>query len=86
MAAYSATKSAVVRLTESMAAELKASNIKVNAVLPGTIDTPENRAAMPDADFDSWVSPEAIADVIVFLASDASRGMTGAALPVYGRG
>ncbi len=86
VAAYSATKSAVVRLTESMAAELKASNIKVNAVLPGTIDTPENRAAMPDADFDSWVSPEAIADVIVFLASDASRGMTGAALPVYGRG
>jgi NAD(P)-dependent dehydrogenase (short-subunit alcohol dehydrogenase family) len=86
VAAYSATKSAVVRLTESLAAEVRASSVNVNAVLPGTIDTPENRRAMPDADFDSWVSPEAIADVIVFLASDAARGITGATLPIYGRG
>lgn len=85
-AAYSATKSAVVRLTESMAAELEVSGIAVNCVLPSTIDTPQNRKAMPDADFNTWVAPDAIAEVIVFLASDAARGITGAAVPVYGGG
>jgi NAD(P)-dependent dehydrogenase (short-subunit alcohol dehydrogenase family) len=85
MAAYSASKSAVIRLTESMAAELRDSGINVNCILPGTIDTPQNREAMPDADHSRWVKPEALADVILFLASDAARDVHGAALPVYGR-
>jgi NAD(P)-dependent dehydrogenase (short-subunit alcohol dehydrogenase family) len=84
-AVYSAAKSAVIRLTESMAQELKFDGINVNCVLPGTIDTPQNRAAMPDADFSRWVDPDAIADVILFLASDAARGITGASIPVYGK-
>ncbi len=86
VAAYSASKAAVMRLTESLAAEVKDSNITVNSVLPGTIDTPQNRSAMPKADFSRWVAPEAIADVIAFLASDGARAITGAAIPVYGRG
>jgi NAD(P)-dependent dehydrogenase (short-subunit alcohol dehydrogenase family) len=85
-AAYSASKSAVVRLTEAMAAELKTGNIRVNCILPGTIDTPQNRKAIPHGDFSKWVAPEAIADVILFLISNASRGINGAALPVYGMG
>ena len=85
-AAYSASKSAVLRLTESLSAELKASDINVNCIMPSVIDTPQNRAAMPDADFSKWVVPEAIADVIAFLASDASRAINGAAIPVYGKG
>jgi NAD(P)-dependent dehydrogenase (short-subunit alcohol dehydrogenase family) len=85
LAAYSASKSAVLRLTESLAAELKASDINVNCILPSIIDTPQNRAAMPNADFNKWVAPEAIADVIAFLASDAARAVTGAAVPVYGK-
>ncbi len=85
MAAYTAAKSAVIRLTESMAAELKTGGINVNCILPGTIDTPQNRAEMPDANFSRWVSPEALADVILFLASDAARAIHGAALPVYGQ-
>ncbi len=84
--AYSASKSAVLRLTESMAAELKNSNINVNCILPGTIDTPQNRKAIPHGDFSKWVAPEALADVILFLVSDAARAIQGAALPVYGRG
>lgn len=84
MGAYSAAKAAVVRLTESMAAELKSSHIQVNSVLPGTIDTPDNRQAMPNADFDQWVKPEQIAQAILFLSSPASDAVTGAALPVYG--
>ncbi len=86
MAAYSAAKSAVIRLTESMSAELKKSGINVNCVLPGTIDTPQNRQAMPKADYSRWVEPEAIADVILFLASDAARAVHGAGIPVYGKG
>jgi NAD(P)-dependent dehydrogenase (short-subunit alcohol dehydrogenase family) len=84
--AYSASKSAVLRLTESMAAELKNSNINVNCIMPGTIDTPQNRKAIPNGDFSKWVAPEAIADVILFLISDAARAINGAAVPVYGRG
>ena len=84
MAAYSASKAAVVRLTESLAAELKGDGINVNCVLPGTMDTPQNRQDRPDADFGSWVSPEAVADVILFLASDAARAVHGAAVSVYG--
>jgi NAD(P)-dependent dehydrogenase (short-subunit alcohol dehydrogenase family) len=84
-AAYSISKSAVVRLVESMAAELKHQGINVNCVLPGTIDTPQNREAMPRADHGRWVPPEAIADVVLFLASEAARAVNGAAIPVYGR-
>ena len=86
MAAYSVSKSGVVRLTESMAAELKKDGINVNCVLPGTIDTPQNRKAMPKANHSRWVKPEAIAAVILFLASDAARAVQGAAIPVYGKG
>ena len=82
--AYAAAKGAVLRLTESMAAELKASNIQVNCVLPGTIDTPQNRTAMPNANFDQWVKPEQIAQAIMFLSSSAADAITGAALPVSG--
>src|SRR5258706_8777815 len=84
-AAYSASKSAVLRLTESLSAELKASDINVNCIMPNVIDTPQNRVAMPKADFSTWVEPAAIADVIAFLASDASRAINGAAVPVYGK-
>ena len=83
--AYSVSKGAVVRLVETLAAELRHKGINANCVLPGTIDTPQNRAEMPDADFSKWVAPEAIADVILFLASDAARAVNGAAVPVYGR-
>jgi NAD(P)-dependent dehydrogenase (short-subunit alcohol dehydrogenase family) len=86
MAAYSVSKSAVIRLTESMAAELKKDGINVNCILPSTIDTPQNRQAMPDANYSRWVKPEAIADVILFLASAAARAIQGAAIPVYGQG
>jgi NAD(P)-dependent dehydrogenase (short-subunit alcohol dehydrogenase family) len=86
VAAYSAAKSAVVRLTESLSAEVKRKGIHVNCVLPGTIDTPQNRESMPDAKHNRWVAPEAIADVILFLASDAARAIHGASIPVYGTG
>ncbi len=85
-AAYSAAKSALLRMTESLAAELRGTGVTVNCVLPSTIDTPQNRAAMPKADPARWVKPEAIADVILFLASDAARAVHGAAIPVYGAG
>jgi NAD(P)-dependent dehydrogenase (short-subunit alcohol dehydrogenase family) len=84
-AAYSVSKTAIVRMTESMAGELKDQGLNVNCVMPGLIDTPQNRSAMPNADFSKWVSPEAIADVILFLASDGARAINGAAIPVYGR-
>ncbi len=83
--AYSASKSAVLRLAESMAAELKASDINVNCIMPSTIDTPQNRKALPNADFSKWVAPEAISDVVLFLISDAARAINGVALPVYGK-
>jgi len=84
MGAYVATKSAVIRLTETMAAELREKNINVNCVLPTIIDTPENRASMPQADPRRWVAPQDLAAVILFLASDASRAIHGAAIPVTG--
>lgn len=84
MAAYTASKSAVIRLTESMALELRDQGINVNCILPSIIDTPANRADMPKADFSRWVAPDALADVILFLASDASRAVHGAAIPVPG--
>jgi NAD(P)-dependent dehydrogenase (short-subunit alcohol dehydrogenase family) len=82
MGAYCAAKSTVIRLTESMAAELREKNINVNCVLPTIIDTPENRAAMPKADYSRWVAPADLANVIMFLASDAARAVHGAAVPV----
>jgi NAD(P)-dependent dehydrogenase (short-subunit alcohol dehydrogenase family) len=82
MGAYAASKAGVHRLTEALAAELAGSNITVNAVLPGIIDTPTNRADMPDADTNQWVQPSAIADVILFLGSTAARSISGALIPV----
>ena len=85
MGAYAASKSGVARLTEALAEELKDRAITVNAVLPSIIDTPPNRADMPKADFDRWVKPEQLADVIVFLLSPQARAITGALIPVSGR-
>jgi NAD(P)-dependent dehydrogenase (short-subunit alcohol dehydrogenase family) len=85
MGAYSASKSALIRLTESMSDELKDSNINVNCVLPSIIDTADNRSAMPDADSSRWVGADALADVIAFLGSDAARAIHGSAIPVMGR-
>jgi len=82
MGAYAASKSGVHRLTEALAEEVSGQGITVNAILPSMIDTPTNRADMPDADFSQWVKPVAIADVILFLASDAARSVTGALIPV----
>jgi 3-oxoacyl-[acyl-carrier protein] reductase len=84
MGAYAASKAGVHRLTEALAAEWKG-KITVNAVLPSTIDTPANRASMPKADFGKWVTPEELANVILFLASSAASAITGALLPVSGR-
>lgn len=84
MGAYCATKSAVIRLTEAMAAELRDKGVNVNCVLPTVIDTPENRAAMPEADPGNWVAPEDLASVVLFLASKAARAIHGAAVPVTG--
>jgi len=84
MGAYAASKSATIRLTETMAAELRDKGINVNCVMPSIIDTPQNRAAMPDADPGRWVTPAAVAEVILFLASDAARAIHGAAVPVVG--
>jgi NAD(P)-dependent dehydrogenase (short-subunit alcohol dehydrogenase family) len=84
MGAYCASKSAVVRITEAMAAELREKNINVNCVLPTVIDTPENRAAMPKADPARWVAPADLANVLVFLASEGARAIHGAAIPVSG--
>ena len=84
MGAYSASKSAVIRLTESMSAELRDKGINVNCVLPSIIDTPQNRADMPKVDPRRWVAPEALAAVVLFLASDAARAIHGAAIPVNG--
>jgi NAD(P)-dependent dehydrogenase (short-subunit alcohol dehydrogenase family) len=82
---YAASKSAVHRLTESLAAELKLKGVTVNAVLPSIIDTPLNRRDMPKADFDRWVAPADLAAVMLFLASDEARAVTGALIPVAGR-
>lgn len=84
MGAYAASKAGVHRLTESLAEELKG-RVTVNAVLPSIIDTPTNRADMPDADFAAWVTPDEVAQAILWLASDAASGVTGALLPVSGR-
>jgi NAD(P)-dependent dehydrogenase (short-subunit alcohol dehydrogenase family) len=84
MGPYAASKAGVHRLTEALAAEHKG-KITVNAVLPSVIDTAANRASMPKADISKWVTPKELADVILFLASDAASAITGALLPVAGR-
>ena len=84
MGAYTASKAAVLRLTESMAQELRANNINVNCVLPSLIDTPRNRQDMPGADYSQWVTPAQIASVIGFLASPDAGAVHGAGIPVDG--
>jgi NAD(P)-dependent dehydrogenase (short-subunit alcohol dehydrogenase family) len=84
-AAYAASKSAVVTLARTVAAEVLEHGVRVNAILPSTLDTPANRAAMPKADPSRWVSLDSAAGVVAFLLSDAARDISGAALPVYGR-
>lgn len=83
-AAYAASKAAVLRLTESIAAEHRKDRITANCILPGTIDTPQNRAAMPDTKADAWITPAAIAELIAFLLSPAGALVTGAAIPATG--
>jgi len=85
MGAYAASKAGVIKLTEALAEETKARGITVNAVLPSIIDTAANRADIPNGKFDTWVRPEQIADLIVFLLSDRASAITGAAIPIVGR-
>jgi NAD(P)-dependent dehydrogenase (short-subunit alcohol dehydrogenase family) len=84
--AYSASKAALVSLIRTVAAENKDAGITANVILPGTIDTPANRKDMPGADTSQWVQPASVASLIVWLAGDAGKDVTGAAIPVYGRG
>lgn len=83
--AYAASKAALLALVRSIAVEYKPYGITANAIVPGTIDTPANRAAMPRADFSTWVDPRRIAEVALWLVSDAAAAVTGAWIPVYGR-
>jgi NAD(P)-dependent dehydrogenase (short-subunit alcohol dehydrogenase family) len=85
MAPYCISKSAVVTLTESLAAEHKSNDININCVLPGTIDTPTNRNDMPNADFSTWVPTEDIANAMLYLSSELSASINGAIVPVYGK-
>jgi len=84
-AAYAVSKAALVALVKNVAAEGQKFGVTANVVLPSTIDTPANRAAMPKADFSRWVAPEAIAKLLVFLTSDAAADTSGAVIPIYGR-
>lgn len=84
--AYSASKAALVSLIRTVARENKDAGITANVILPGTMDTPANRQAMPGADVSQWVQPSSVASLIVWLAGDAGKDVTGASIPVYGRG
>jgi NAD(P)-dependent dehydrogenase (short-subunit alcohol dehydrogenase family) len=83
--AYSASKAAMLSLIRTAAVENKDAGLTANVILPGTIDTPANRKAMPNADLSKWVRPAAIASLITWLASDAGRDVNGAVIPLYGR-
>lgn len=83
-AAYAASKSGIIRLVESLSEEVKSKGINVNCIMPSIIDTKENRAAMPSADYSKWVTPSDIARIMLFLASNDARPINGAAIPVYG--
>jgi len=83
-AAYSASKAAVIRLTESVSEEVKSKGVNVNCVLPGTLDTPQNRVATPDANFSHWIRLESLSGVVLFLCSEAARDIHGASIPVFG--
>ncbi len=85
LAAYAVSKAALVALVKNVAAEVKNSGITANVVLPSTIDTPANRKAMPKADFATWVAPESIAKLLVWLCSDEAADVNGAVIPIYGR-
>ena len=85
MGPYAASKAGVHSLTQSLAEELKSDGVTVNAVLPSILDTPTNRTDMPKADFGSWVTLDELAAVMLFLASEAASGVTGALIPVTGR-
>ncbi len=82
---YAASKAAVMRITEAISEEHKASGVTANCIMPGTIDTPQNRASMPEADFSSWVHPSQIAPVVAFLLSREAGAITGTSLPITGR-
>ena len=84
-AAYAVSKAALVAFVKTVAAEGQKFGVTANVVLPSTIDTPTNRAAMPKADFSRWVAPQSIAKLLVFLASDAAADTNGAVIPIYGR-
>ena len=84
--AYSASKAALVSLIRTVAIENKDAGITANTILPGTMDTPANRKAMPDAEISQWVRPSSVASLIVWLAGDGGKDVTGAAIPVYGAG
>jgi NAD(P)-dependent dehydrogenase (short-subunit alcohol dehydrogenase family) len=82
--AYSASKAAMVSLIRTVALENKDTGLRANVILPGTMDTPANRKAMPDADFSKWVQPASVASLMLLLASEAGKDINGAAIPVYG--
>jgi NAD(P)-dependent dehydrogenase (short-subunit alcohol dehydrogenase family) len=86
MSAYAASKAVLINFTQSLAAEGKAHNITANVVIPSIIDTPENRAAMPKSNFENWVTPESLARVILFLCSEEGKDISGASVPVFGKG
>ena len=84
LGAYTASKAALVALVRTIAVENKQTGISANVILPGTMDTPANRLAMPTANFSQWVNPGQVASLLVHLASDAAKQVTGAVIPIYG--
>jgi NAD(P)-dependent dehydrogenase (short-subunit alcohol dehydrogenase family) len=82
---YNVAKAGVVALTASIAADYRRSGVAANVILPAIIDTPSNRADMPDADRSRWVTPEQVAELVLFLCSEAGGALNGASIPVYGK-